>query len=116
MSTDDNMLRETLEGTRDSLSELWARIDADDNGEGSEYYEPRDELDDRPLEIVWRKGSPFSVLLTFGGPNIWIECDARYDVYTLRGAWGGETDELHGDSITRTGEYFRELVDEGDER
>ena len=110
-----NMLREQLESTRDDLADLWRRIDALDTNPDDPEGDPIEELSERPLEIVWEKGTPFSVLLTFGGPNVWIECDSR-DVtpdYVLKGAWGGERDEIRGESITRTGEYFRELVEEG---
>lgn len=96
---------DTLSGT---LEEIWAAIDADEEYEGQDA---REYLDEMPLEIVWRKGSPFEVLLTFGGPNAWIEQDARYDNPELKVAWGGDRSERRGEAITRTADYFREMVD-----
>lgn len=115
----ENLAQRQAESQRDLLTELWERVDAVNAGGAyeSQHEDPRDELDELPLEVVWEKGTPFSVLLGFGGPNVWIECDSR-DVtpdYVLHVAWGGDRAELRGESVTRTGEYFRELVEETDQ-
>jgi hypothetical protein len=113
------MLLEQLKGTRAHLDELWARIDATADGilpvdQDSEEL-AREELDEMPLEIVWEMGESFAVVLGTGGPHIEIRGGTRHDgaAYSLHGYWGGEHVTISGESITRTGEYFRELVQQG---
>lgn len=113
-----NMLYEQLKGTREHLSELWARIDrAERVSDDGEDNDPIGELYELPLEIVWEKGEPFAVVLGTGGPHVEIRGGTRHDGagYTLHGYWGGEHVTLSGESVTRTGEYFRELVEETDQ-
>ena len=109
-----DMLWEQLKGTRASLDELWARIDIADVRDFES--DPREELDELPLEIVWEKGEPFAVVLGTGGPHVEIRGGTRHDgfSYSLHGYWGGEHVTISGESIIRTGEYFRELVEEGE--
>lgn len=100
-----NMLRESLEATKEHLAETWDDIDW-----GSDY----EELEESVLEVVWEKGEPFAVVLGTGGPHIEIRGGGRHDGsgYALHGYWSGEHVVIRGYSITRTGEYFRELVEE----
>lgn len=113
-----NMLTEQLKGTREHLAELWDRIDGpdphvyDDDDANSAY----EEIDQLPLEIVWEKGEPFAVVLGTGGPHIEIRGGTRHDgqSYALHGYWAGVHVMISGESITRTGDYFRELVEEYD--
>lgn len=107
-----NLAEEYADSLAGTLADIWTAIDADGEYEGQDA---REYLDEMPLEIVWRKGSPFEVLLTFGGPNAWIEQDARYDDVELKVAWGGDRAERRSEAIARTAEYFRECVDMGDE-
>lgn len=109
MTERKNLAAEYADTLAQTLAEIWAAIDAD---EDYEDQDAREYLDEMPLEIVWRMGSPFEVLLTFGGPNAWIEQDARYDAVELKVAWGGDRAERRGEAITRTADYFRELVDQ----
>lgn len=106
-----NMLQKNLESTREHLDELWDNIDSGETPE--ELFE---ELDELPLEIVWEKGEPFAVVLGTGGPHIEIRGGGRHDGsgYALHGYWSGEHEVIYGESITRTGGYFRELVEELD--
>lgn len=129
--SEDGMLEQSMRNTIEHLMELWERIDApdpifnnytDDPDDVLTSDEAREEMDELPLSVTWQKGVPFEVLLAFGGPNIWIECDARYDRYVLKGGWAGDyaemTDPWSDDAakpITRTGEYFRALVDMDEE-
>jgi len=92
---------------RETLAEVWDAIDAGEDYEGEDASEYLAEM---PLEIVWEHGEPFSVLLTFGGPTAEITGGGRSGGYVLTVSWG-ETVELRGDAITRTGEHFRELVE-----
>lgn len=63
-----------------------------------------DYLDEMPLEVVWEKGEPFAVLLTFGGPNAWIFGGGRMDPgYHLDVYWDTHAVE-RSDGIRRTGE------------
>ena len=99
------MLTENLESVRQSLAELFERIDSVD-GSG-EYERAFEELDEYPLEVVWEVGEPFAVVLDTGGPHIEITGGGRQGAYTLHGYWGGEHASLSGASITRMGQYFR---------
>jgi hypothetical protein len=104
-------VRRQAEGQRESLTELWAKIDASDNGTEA-YMEAQDALEELPLEIVWEMGEPFAVVLGTGGPHVEITGGGRQGGYELHTYWGSEHVVLTGESITRTGEYFRELADE----
>lgn len=108
MTERKNLAAEYADSLAETLAEIWAAIDAD---EEYEEQDAREYLDEMPLEIVWRKGSPFEVLLTFGGPNAWIEQDARYDSPELQVAWGGDRATRRSDAIARTAEYFMETVE-----
>lgn len=109
--TDRNMAQEQADSYRTTLEELWERIDADDRGEGTSHYEPRDELDELPLEIVWEKGEAFAVVLGTGGPHTEITGGGREGGYVLRSYWGGDKGVARSEAITRTGEYFRDYVE-----
>lgn len=119
--TTRDMLLEQLKGTREHLRQLWDRMDADswDNQEAMEesIEAAREELNELPLEVVWEKGEPFAVVLGTGGPHVEIRGGTRHDgsAYTLHGYWAGEHVTISGESITRTGDYFRELVEETDQ-
>lgn len=136
-----DMLYGHLIGTRENLTELWERIDgpaveecARCGGTGElhgeecpeceglgeheftdyEGSDPMDYLNELPLEVVWERGELFAVVLGTGGPHIEIRGGTRHDgmSYTLHGYWGGEHVTVSGQAITRTGEYFRDLVDQ----
>ena len=115
------MLHEQLLNTRENLGELWARMDLADVRDFES--DPREELEESVLEIVWEKGEPFAVVLGTGGPHIEIRGGTRHDgmTYRLVGYWAGEKVELWdlidgpNEPIRRTGEYFRELVEESGE-
>ena len=104
------MLIENLENVRQSLAELFERIDAVDDPD--EFGQAFEELDEYPLEIVWEVGEPFAVVLGTGGPHIEITGGGRQGSYTLHGYWGGEHVTLSGASITRMGGYFRSQCEE----
>lgn len=103
--------QQQAESTREMLTELWERID--NPGIDTEDAD-QSELDELPLEIVWEKGEPFAVVIGTGGPHIEIRGGGRHDGlgYTLHVYWAGDHVTLRGDSITRTGAYFREQVEE----
>ena len=109
MTQTQNHAAEYADSMVETLTEIWDAIDADEEYEGQDA---REYLDEMPLEIVWQAGSPFEVLLTFGGPNAWIEQDARYEDVTLEVAWGGDRATRRGEAIRRTADYFRELAEE----
>lgn len=123
-----DMLLGQLEAVRASLTDIWRVIDHQANSRGmrddcgqcqdfeAEYGSEiaSEHLDEMPLEVVWEMGEPFAVVLGTGGPHVEIRGGTRHDgsSYSLHGYWGGEHVVISGESITRTGEYFRELVDE----
>lgn len=118
MSTETReMLLEQLKGTRRHLDEIWESVSLtmEEREERELPEEPYELLDELPLEIMWEMGEPFAVVLGTGGPHIEIRGGTRHDgsAYSLHGYWGGEHVTISGESITRTGEYFRELVEEG---
>ena len=104
-----NMAQEQADAYAETLEEIWAAIDAD---EEYEDQDPREYLDEMPLEIVWQAGSPFEILFGVGGPSTWIEQDARYDNPELISVWGGDRGVVRSEAIRRTADYFRELVDQ----
>ena len=104
------MLTENLENVRQSLAELFDRIDAVDGPD--EYERAFEELHEYPLEVAWEVGEPFAVVLGTGGPHVEITGGGWQGAYALHGYWGGEHVTLSGASITRTGEYFRNLYEE----
>jgi hypothetical protein len=97
--------------SKELLGEIWDAIDAAGEYEGQDA---REYLDEWPLEIVWELGEPFAVVLGTGGPHVEIRGGGRHDGmgYTLHVYWSGEHVTMSGESITRTGAYFRDLVEE----
>lgn len=116
--TDDNTTRGMCEAHADNLAglldDLWARIDAEEDFEGEDS---REYLDSLPLEVVWEKGEPFAVVMGTGGPHVEIRGGTRHDGngFTVHVYWSGEHVTRYaagGSGVARTGEYFRELVEE----
>lgn len=97
------MLAEHLESTRDSLAELWDRLEIEAQSLTGED-DAHTKLDELPLEIVWEKGEPFAVVLGTGGPHIEIRGGTRHDGsgYALHGYWSGEHVTLHGSGTRYT--------------
>lgn len=108
MTNTRDMLLDHLESTFATLELLedaasrgsWHDEDSHDDADwcvdcdrlAREYGEHPDEaLLEMPLEIVAEVGKPLSILLTFGGPNIWVEWDLSNRQPSLMGVWGGET-------------------------
>lgn len=73
--------------------------------------DPHDALHELPLELVAEVGRPLTILLTYGGPNIWVEHDLGEPSPVIVGYWGGDKVERHnGDVLTRAIEwYFPEM-------
>jgi hypothetical protein len=55
------------------------------------------------------------VVLGTGGPHVEIIGGGRAGGYVLSVYWGGEVAHRRSDAISRTGIYFRELVEESGE-
>jgi hypothetical protein len=124
-----NMAQEQAESWRATLADLWTAVDhfAENPGEWDEHAEdcetcadylsehamsdPSDVLAEIPLEIVWELGEPFAVVLGTGGPHTEITGGGREGGCTLRSYWGGDRGAASGQAVTRTGEYFRELME-----
>lgn len=95
---------------RGTLEEVWQQIDASGDYEGQDA---REYLEEMVLEVDWEIGEPFAVVLTVGGPYAEITGGGRSQpAYTLDVYWGGATSRISGEAITRTGQYFRELMGE----
>lgn len=107
--TRDNMAYGEAAAWREHLDAVWAAIDAGEEIDGQDAYE---HLDEMVLELVWEMGEPFAVVLGTGGPHSEITGGGRSGGYVLTVYWGGDRSDLRGESITRTGEYFREMVDQ----
>lgn len=114
MTDFETHVRSTADGYVSTLEDLWRRIDADDGGEGTAHEEPRDELDQLPLEVVWEKGEPLAVVIGAGGPHVEITGGGWRSGYELTVYWGSNSEVRRSDSISRTGEYFREMWEETD--
>jgi acetylornithine deacetylase/succinyl-diaminopimelate desuccinylase-like protein len=102
------MCQQHAASTKELLEEVWTAIDAGEEYEGSDAQEY---LDEWPLEVVWEKGEEFAVVLGTGGPHIEITGGGRNGGYKLAVYWAGEQAFQSGEAITRTGEYFREMVE-----
>lgn len=136
-----DMLYDNLRNVSQMLDEIWEAIDGTDceacdgtgeiaaqdgdmceacDGEGKttqyEGQDAREYLEEMPLETVWEKGEPFAVVLGTGGPHLEIRGGTRHDGdgYALHGYWTGEHITVRGEGVDRTGEYFREMVEELD--
>jgi len=59
---------------------------------------------------IWtsRDGWKAELLLTFGGPNVSIDLDSRYETSTLHHSWGAKA---NGEAQTSTELYSRALHD-----
>jgi RecJ-like exonuclease len=109
---------EQCDGTGTVLGDLEC-APCDGTGELPSTYEgsdAREYLNELPLEIVWEKGEPFAVVLGTGGPHIEIRGGTRHDGtgYQIHGYWAGEHSTWGSEGVSRTGEYFRELIDTDD--
>lgn len=111
MTAEKTLSQKQAASTVELLEEVWAAIDADEEYEGQAA---REYLDEMPLEIVWEKGEPFAVVLGTGGPHVEITGGGRSGGYDLNVYWAGDNARSRGEAITRTGEYFREYVEEAD--
>lgn len=116
------------------VGEVWATEESDavaawenaGNTFTDSHYVTEDETDDEPtirdnygnaspisewpLDIVDERGKEFAVLITYGGPNIWLTADGLSDA-RLVGYWGGEPVTLWDDSagsFTTVLDYFIE--------
>lgn len=116
------------------VGEIWSTKESDaieswenaGNTFTDDHYVTEDETDDEPtvrddrgngtpisewpLDIVDERGREFAVLITYGGPNIWLTADGLSDA-RLVGYWGGETVTLWDDSVgsfTAVLDYFIE--------
>ena len=90
-----------IDGDTDALEEL----ETDDI---TDYL-----LSSYALEIVRQVGRPFEVLITFGGPNAWLECRLdgdgdRHGPARLCVAWGGEYAETVAYEVNRVTDWYVE--------
>lgn len=77
-------VRELATGLEDQ--ENWTHPDGPEYGQGEDAL--YDYMSEWPLELVYEKGQPLAVLVTFGGPNAWLFRD-RYQGDRIFVAWGG---------------------------
>lgn len=99
--TTSEMLQEILDSTITQLTEAKFSDEA------------MDEFREGILEIRYKRGTPFVVLLGFGGPNVWIEHDTMTTQWALKGAWGSDSAVLYDPVVKEIGEMMLELVDNG---
>lgn len=109
MTETRNMAQEQADSWAQTLENIWYCVDNDEQYEDSD---PLEYLDELPLEIVWEVGEPFAVVLGTGGPHTEITGGGRSGNYDLWSYWGGDKGRRSSDAIRRTGEYFRDLVDQ----
>lgn len=88
---DDRDVHATLDVERYVPTIVETNADGSPNGDETS-------IDDYPLEVVDQRGREFAVLVTFGGPNIWVMADGDRSA-RLEGYWGGE-------HVTLTGSHF----------
>lgn len=123
--TTAQMLADQLEGKLATLETLLDAVDRDgwhddthesEDEEGcpdcglliDEYGDdPHTALAELPLEVVGRVGRPLSILLTFGGPNIWVEHDLSEHSSCIVGYWGSDKVIRHNDDVlSRAIDYY----------
>lgn len=108
-----NDLQATLKATADDIVEYARQIrsgDYRDEPTITDNYGNETPIGEWPLDIVDERGKEFAVLITYGGPNIWLTADGLDDA-RLVGYWGGETVTLWDDSVgsfTTVLDYFIE--------
>lgn len=75
--------------------------------------DPREALDELPLELVAEVGRPLSILLTYGGPSIMVEHDLGESYPRIVGYWGGDEVVRYSDDVLSRAidYYFPELDD-----
>lgn len=73
----------------------------------------RDELDERPLELVAQLGSPFEIVLGVGGPDSRIVWDGRYgtDSARLEVSWGSGDVTRRSSGIRAMADYYAEMME-----
>ena len=125
----ENLAEGEARATAESLAEMWAALDhaqactedADEcetcQANADEYGVGEDEIyewiHERPLDIEWEKGEPFAVVLGVGGPHTEITGGGRAERdYSLTTYWGSDRFTTRSEAITRTGEFFRDCVEE----
>jgi hypothetical protein len=94
---------------RETIGEL---VTAISNGEDYEGQPADEYLMDWPLELVARVGSPFEILLTFGGPDARIVWDGRYGTESARLIvnWWQQRDETTSDAIRYVARFFEDIM------
>ena len=110
--TRTNMAQDYADQLAETLAEVVAAIEA---GEEYEDQDPREHLDEMALELVAEKGEPFSVLLTFGGPNASIVWSGRSgpDYARLETSWGSDNGYRSSPAIRYVANYFAGMMEEG---
>jgi len=106
----DVMAMEYAQGLADTLREEWA------NGSGYDYM---DRAWDSVLDYRYTKNASgdlvgVSLLVTFGGPNAWLEFDGRG--CEVQASWYSDTQRVYvpcGDLSAGVLEYFEEVVPVG---
>lgn len=95
-------------GDCEECDDIRATLDIDPDRDALQEY-----LDELPLELVWEVGEEFAVVLGTGGPHTEIVGGSpRSGAYRLECYWGGHRATRSGEAVTRTGDYFRELLEE----
>ncbi len=102
--SDQSMTEEYADTMVTALTELWEAID--NGAEYDGYPDGYEYLDQWPLEIVREVGRPFTILLSFGGPNTRIESYADGSNAVIEVAWGSNVARRYAESVDRTAEYF----------
>lgn len=96
------------EGVRDLLADLGVEPDSE-HGEwdhDAALERVREDLD--PLSTTYKKGEPFDVALTIGGPNIYLVHFGGHGGAQLRGAWGSGWETIISPDVTRAVEFYLE--------
>ena len=119
MTADQRMTEDYADTIAERVAELakglsdpdaWVSEDGADYGEGADdFYE---HIGDWPLEVRYERGEPFSVLVTFGGPNAWLIRD-RFGGDRIEVFWGGDHAVRRGGADVRAVlDYFESYADE----
>lgn len=98
----------------DSLAETFAELVTaiEDGAEIYDGQDPREYLDEMPLEIIAEVGEPYSVVFTVGGPFAEVTWTARAGAEwaELRTAWGSDRGRVTSDAVRYVARYFAEMM------
>lgn len=107
----ENMAQDYADSLAQTFAELVTAIEND--AEIYDGQDPREYLDEMPLEIIAEAGEPYSVVFTVGGPFAEVTWTARAGTERaeLKTTWGSDRGSRTSDAIRYVARYFAEYME-----